>query len=723
MEYQRNALQERLRLYECAIGNMAEGFCMFDADARLVICNNRYIEIYDLPPELVMPGTHHARITEYRLAHGLKMVGTLQSFMEQHQSVTSRAATGVTVVQTQSGAMISIHHRNLPEGGWVATHWDVTDDLSRVVALEERESDLKLQNVRFDAALNNMAHSLCMFDREKRLVVCNDHYATLFGVPSWLTEPGAELGEILAHRRAAGIVPSGDSQRYLDPDQATFGEGELAKEEFKINNGRIISAIWRKMADGGWVATYEDITTQRQQQDRIRYLARHDPLTDLPNRAHFSEELDNIDACIARGERWTLLYFDLDYFKTVNDTLGHGVGDAVLTEVAARLKANCRDQDIVARLGGDEFALLVRSLDRPDDCAAVAQRIIDAMEQPILVDGHEVSIGVSIGIAVAPDDGSNAETLMHNADLALYRAKAEGRGNFQYFEAGMNAALQERRFMETGVRAALALKQFQLVYQPLIRLEDNSISSFEALLRWNHPARGLIPPDHFIPIAEEIGVMVPIGQWVLREACRTASKWPAGIRVSVNLSPAQFKARDLVSQVISALAESGLPGNRLELEITESLLLAETELTLQTLHKLRDLGVRVSMDDFGTGYSSLSYLRSFPFDKIKIDRSFVADLASHADNQAIVGAVISLGDSLGMATTVEGVETDEELSIIRAHGCQEVQGFLFSPPVSAIGATQLIAKFAKEIGVQRSEEKPGQREPELHRHATRAKSR
>ena len=558
IEDQCNALQERLRLYECAISNMAEGFCMFDADARLVICNDKYVEIYDLPPELVTAGTPHADIVEYRLAHGMKTVGTLQSFMEQHKSLTSRAATGVKIVQVQSGAMISIHHQNLPAGGWVSTHWDVTDDLSRVVALEAQEKDLKLQNFRFDAALNNMTHSLCMFDSTQRLVVCNEHYAKLFGVPSTLTEPGTKLGEILAHRMATGFVRSGDPQHYLNPAQETFGDCELIKEEFELNDGRIISTTCRKMADGGWVATYEDVTTQHQQQDRIRYLAGHDPLTDLPNRARFSEELDSIKRRIARGEKWALLYFDLDYFKTVNDTLGHGVGDAVLTEVAARLKTNCRDQDFVARLGGDEFAMLVGSLERLDEPAAVAQRIIDEMEPPLFVEGHEVSIGVSIGIAVAPDDGSDAESLMHNADLALYRAKAEGRGNFQFFEAGMNAALQERRFIETGVKAALALKQFRLVYQPLIRLEDNSISCFEALLRWDHPERGIIPPDQFIPVAEEIGLIVPLGEWVLRQACLDAATWPEDIRIAVNLSPSQLINQSLLPVVINALAMSGL---------------------------------------------------------------------------------------------------------------------------------------------------------------------
>ena len=689
---------EKLRLYELAMNNMAEGICMFDAGANLVMCNNRYVDIYELPPHLVVPGVAHTDIVAYRLAHGMKQVGTLQSFMELHKSITGRATTGVALVETRRGAMISIHHHNLPDGGWVATHSDVTEDLARVVALEAREGDLKLQNLRFDAAVNNMAQGLCMFDAGQRLVVCNGPYAVLYGLPAALTQPGTPLADILAHRAAHNLVPKADPQLYLDRRDELVTGGQVFKEEFELGDGRVVATTYHPMADGGWVATHEDVTVQRQQQDRIRHLARHDVLTDLPNRAYFGEQLTGIESRIARGEQWGLLYFDLDHFKSVNDTLGHTVGDALLREVAARLEQTRREHDVAARLGGDEFALLIGPLQRPDEAAVVAQRIVDAIAAPFLIEGHEVSIGTSIGIAVAPADGSDAISLMRNADLALYRAKAEGRGNFQFFEAGMNAALQERRFLETGIKAALALKQFRLVYQPLIRLEDRSISGFEALLRWDHPVRGLIPPDTFIPIAEEIGAIVPIGQWVLREACKTAATWPDSVRIAVNLSPAQFKSRDLVAQVVSALAEAGLAGNRLELEITESLLLVETEVTLQTLHRLREHGVRISMDDFGTGYSSLSYLRSFPFDKIKIDRSFVGNLGDHPDSQAIVQAVIGLGHRLGMATTAEGVETEDELNIITAQGCQEVQGFLFSPPITASAAKLLLNAFGGSAG-------------------------
>jgi diguanylate cyclase (GGDEF)-like protein len=378
-----------------------------------------------------------------------------------------------------------------------------------------------------------------------------------------------------------------------------------------------------------------------------------------------------------------VLCIDLDHFKDVNDTLGHAIGDKVLKQVSARLWGSTREDDVLARLGGDEFSLLLRSIDNPADAATIAERITRTMSTPFSIDGHQIVIGASVGIAMAPDDGETTDQLMKNADLALYRAKAEGRSTFHFFERGMDEAIQQRRVIEAGLRLALARNEFRLVYQPLVGLKEDRITCLEALLRWDHAERGTIAPNDFIPIAEETGLIVPIGEWVLREACRTAMTWPTPARVAVNLSTVQFKNKKLYETVVSALQESGLPPTRLELEITESLLLAESEPTLETLHKLRALGVRISMDDFGTGYSSLSYLRSFPFDKIKIDRSFMRDLESKGDSLAIIKAVIGLGHSLGMSTTAEGIETEEQLAAVREQGCNEVQGFLFSPPIDA----------------------------------------
>jgi diguanylate cyclase (GGDEF)-like protein len=446
------------------------------------------------------------------------------------------------------------------------------------------------------------------------------------------------------------------------------------------------------MKDGGWVTTHEDITEQRQQEERIRHLARHDALTQLPNRVQFLEEMAESEPGLERGEHLAVLCIDLDHFKAVNDTLGHSLGDKLLQQVSARLWGATRENDLLARLGGDEFALLLRDVDSPAEAAQIADRIVKALSNPFTIDGHQLVIGTSVGIAMAPQDGATSETLMKNADLALYKAKNEGRSTFHFFESGMDAAIQKRRTIEAGLRLALARGEFRLVFQPLVGLKENRITCLEALLRWDSAERGVISPAEFIPVAEETGLIVQIGDWVLREACRTAATWPAGVRVAVNLSAVQFKNKRLFETVEAALRETGLSPTRLELEITESLLLSDNEPTLKTLHRLRALGVRISMDDFGTGYSSLSYLRSFPFDKIKIDRSFMRDLKSKGDSLAIIKAVIGLGQSLGMSTTAEGIETEEQLDAVRAQGCNEVQGFLFSPPVSAAKVTEMLAE-------------------------------
>jgi diguanylate cyclase (GGDEF)-like protein len=405
----------------------------------------------------------------------------------------------------------------------------------------------------------------------------------------------------------------------------------------------------------------------------------------------FLEHMDLAQLRIQRGEHMAVLCIDLDHFKTVNDTLGHSAGDTVLEEVGKRLQECCRDADIAARLGGDEFAVVLGPLERPEDAAPIAGRVIKSVGEPFEVQDQAVQIGASVGIAVAPSDGESTDALMKNADLALYRAKKEGRGAYHFFEPGMDASLQARRAIEIGLRTALAKGELALVFQPQVNIEEGRICGCEALLRWNHPKRGTISPQEFIPVAEETGLIVQIGEWVLRQACAVAAGWPADISVAVNLSPVQFKNRHLVEQVVLALASANLDPKRLELEVTESLLLADTQATLETLHRLRSLGIRISMDDFGTGYSSLSYLRSFPFDKIKIDQSFVRNLSAEDGSLSIVKAVIGLGHSLGMSTTAEGVETAAQLRMVREEGCNEVQGFLFSPPLAADVVTRLFA--------------------------------
>ena len=450
----------------------------------------------------------------------------------------------------------------------------------------------------------------------------------------------------------------------------------------------------RSIAGEGWVVTLEDVSARKASEARADELARLDPLTGLPNRLLLRERLAEALARLQRnGEACALLLIDLDRFKPVNDTLGHPIGDALLAKVADRLRSTVRPTDTVARIGGDEFIILQTGIREAADTQALARRLVDLIGRTYMVEGHLLTIGASVGVALAPADGENADKLLKNADLALYRAKLDGRGTYRFFEPGMDARMQARRRLELDMRQALARREFQLHYQPQMQLDGDRLIGCEALIRWKHPERGMISPLDFIPLAEEIGLIVPIGEWVLRQACRDAMTWPAAMSVAVNVSPAQFKSDRLVETIISALASSGLSAKRLEVEITEGVLLQESEKTLQTLHRLRELGVRVSMDDFGTGYSSLSYLRSFPFDKIKIDRSFVKDLSSKPGGDAIIRAIAGLGKSLGMTTVAEGVETLEQMQRIRDEGCTDVQGYLISKPIPVDDLLQFIAGY------------------------------
>ncbi|MBQ1560395.1 EAL domain-containing protein [Caulobacter sp.] len=448
----------------------------------------------------------------------------------------------------------------------------------------------------------------------------------------------------------------------------------------------------------------EDIAERKRAEAQIARLAHYDPLTELPNRVLFQKSLAEALARRARnGDQLAVHFIDLDRFKTVNDTLGHPLGDALLRVAAERLRNCVREGDTVARLGGDEFAVVQTGLKDMTGATRLAERVVEAMSAPFDLQGHQVVIGASVGVSVAPSDGEDADELLKKADMALYRAKAEGRGAFHFFEHAMDEQLQARRALELDLRRALQAGEFELFYQPLYNLGDERVTGCEALLRWRHPERGMVSPADFIPLAEEIGLIVPLGEWVLRKACAEAAQWPDHVRLAVNLSPAQFRDRGLVRTVVSALAGSGLPAQRLELEITESVLLQDSQSNMTMLHDLKALGVRISMDDFGTGYSSLSYLRSFPFDKIKIDQTFVRDILEDSDAMAIIKAVLDLGSSMGIVTTAEGVETLEQLNALRGQGCAEIQGYFISRPAPA-------AEIAKMLGVEPVRETFSQRE-------------
>ena len=540
-----------------------------------------------------------------------------------------------------------------------------------------------------DAALNNMRQGLCMLNAKSDVVVVNRRFAQMFGIDYARIRPGMNMAEIFD--LAEQSVPFGTETRAANRDWArTLGrDGRSGKKTFARTDGRVFTISQDHMPESkGWVQTYEDITELRRAEDRITHMARHDPLTDLPNRRHFSDRLDDAVASIDSGAGFAVLCLDLDDFKAVNDTLGHHSGDELLCIVGQRLRGTAREADVVARLGGDEFAVLQLASNQPTAATALARRLVEVMREPIAIGNQRVQVGVSVGVALAPQDGQTAEALLRNADTALYRAKADGRGCYQFFDRAMDAEMQERRALELDLRRALAADEFVLHYQPIFNIAADQVSAFEALLRWQHPSRGVIPPLQFIPLAEQIGAIIPIGEWVLHQACAQAAKWPARIRIAVNVSPVQVKSANLVKTVRAALERSGLPAQRLELEITETALLGDDTAILDTLNRLRELGVAISLDDFGTGYSSLSYLRRFPFNKIKIDQSFIRDSTENSDSFAILRAVIGLGRSLGISTSAEGVETVEQLRRLKAEGCSEAQGFYFGAPQPAEEAIQ-----------------------------------
>jgi diguanylate cyclase (GGDEF)-like protein/PAS domain S-box-containing protein len=558
----------------------------------------------------------------------------------------------------------------------------------RTKTLREREAQLKAQNLRFEAAVNNMSQALLMFDGDARLVICNERYRRMYGLSRDVVKPGCTLRELLEHRNAVGSFAD-DIDQYIAQMTETLAGGTTHAKLVELPDGRTIAVLNHPMTDGGWVATHDDITERQRAERRIAHMARHDALTDLPNRVLFRERLADALAGVGRGAKLAVLYLDLDRFKGVNDTLGHPIGDELLKVVAGRLRHCVRDIDTVARVGGDEFAIIQTGIEQPLDTATLARRIGEAVRAPYDLAGHAVMVDTSIGIAIAPNDGVEPDGLLKAADMALYGAKADGRGTYRFFEAAMDMRMKARRELEIALRQALALGQFELHYQPLVNVDDRRITGCEALLRWNHPERGMISPAEFIPVAEEIGLIVPLGEWVLRKACNDAATWPDDIKIAVNLSPIQVTNQNLVPVVISALAAAGHSARRLEIEITESVLLQNTAANTATLHRLRELGVRISMDDFGTGYSSLSYLRKFPFDKIKIDRSFISGLPDDNEAIAIVRAVAGLAASLDMTATAEGVETAPQLEAVRALGCVEMQGYLFSRPLPLAQVTPL----------------------------------
>jgi diguanylate cyclase (GGDEF)-like protein/PAS domain S-box-containing protein len=796
-------LHEHNEQLNSAINNMSQGLCMFDADARLVVCNERYRQMYGLSADVVKPGCALEDLLRHRAETGT-FSGDIERYTADLLTPMRQAKTTDYVVVLADGRSISVVNWPMAGGGWVATHEDITESKRREASfrllfehspvpmwvydvetlrflavndaavahygyshdqfrtmtvcdirpVEERERfrhfvhayggahedeqtwrhlkadgceiqvgiysrtmtyegraaslvavhDLtsirradkqREQSERFlNAIIENIPVSIIVKEpHEQRYVLVNRAAEDLFGLPR--EKMIGKTSQDLFGQAGADLIRRNDEQLLNSPHQLFFHSHEI---ETPANGKHKVASKRLTILDDDGKPEYllglvEDVTERARAEERIAHMAHHDALTDLPNRTLLRERLEAALVYARRGESLAVHYLDLDHFKSINDTLGHSIGDELLKMVAERLRGCVREADTVARLGGDEFAIVQIGLNDITDAADLAQRILDLFRAPFEPGGHHITTDVSVGIAIAPNDGTEADQLLKNADLALYGAKADGRGTYRFFETEMDVRMKVRHSLEIDLRHALSNGEFELHYQPQINLLSNQVCGCEALLRWRHPERGMISPSEFVPVAEETGLIVALGEWVVRQACADAATWPAGIKVAINISPAQLMNQNLLPMVVNALAGSALQADRLEFEITEAVLLQNNEKTMAALHQLRGLGARIALDDFGTGYSSLSYLRRFPFDKIKIDRSFIQDLAGEGGALAIVQAIMNLAFSLNMTTTAEGVETEEQLEIVRALGCTELQGYLFSP---AKPAKDIVTLFTRE---------------------------
>ncbi len=553
----------------------------------------------------------------------------------------------------------------------------------------------RLEKQRLDTAVNNIPQGLIVYDDTAHVTVCNDRYIEMFGLSANVVKPGCTMQDLIYHRKETGSF-DGDVEKFCGNIINEVALGKMTHQIAEAPGGRAIQIINQPLKAGGWVATIEDVTERTLAEERIRHLAHYDPLTDLPNRALFHERLKHELTRIAPGEQLAVLYIDIDEFKSVNDTLGHLIGDELLKSVAVSLSGCTKGDDFVARLGGDEFAVVQTAVKSEAEVSDLATRIFDAIRAPYDCLGHQVTTDASIGVALAPQHGTDLHQILKNADLAMYAAKSAGRRTYRFFQPDMDAQVTARRLLEIDLRQAISDGALEVYYQPCLSLQDDAITGCEALLRWRHPVRGMVSPAEFIPIAEETGLINQIGEWVLTTACAEATTWPEHIKLAVNVSPVQFKSGTLALKIVGALAASGLAASRLELEITEAVLIRDDDAALAILHQLRDIGVRIALDDFGTGYSSLSYLQRFPFDKIKIDRCFVTDIEDPDGSSCIVQAVVNIAAARHMTTTAEGVETKQQQQILRMLGCSEMQGYLFSPAKPAAEIKQLFFAHAKK---------------------------
>jgi diguanylate cyclase (GGDEF)-like protein/PAS domain S-box-containing protein len=670
--------------FDAALANMPTGITMFDANGKLMVWNTKFLDLYGLSSDVVCSGADIHDIVAHRnqISGGLET--DVKTYVAEFRKKLLKDGKSVIPQRLENGRTISITNTAIASGGWVGIHEDITERVRDEEALFQKSAELARINLRFDTALSHMAQGLCMFDENKRLVVWNRRYAELYNVPAELLKVGTLYELILIDRVARGWIKADTSAEAVKAKVAELSN--LPRDSRRIDelaDGRFVQLSRQPMPDGGWLSIIEDITERRRAEAEIVHLARHDVLTGLANRAKFNEQLD---AVTQQSKQWgapiTIMMLDLDRFKAVNDTLGHPAGDLLLAEVGRRLQSTIRETDLLARLGGDEFAIIQQGTSNQHEGAiALALRIINAIAKPFDLNGHEASVGISIGITMAPEHGSEPEELLKHADLALYEAKASGRNDFRIYNTSMLEVVHTQQSAEDELRQAIANGEFEMHYQPVVEMKTGQVCGVEALVRWQHSTKGLIAPDHFIPLAESTGLINPLGEWILQQACKDAISWPEHIKLAINISTVQLNKGNLFEVILCALVESGLAPERLEFEITETSLLDNRETHLATIRQLKNLGISIVLDDFGTGYASVTCLTNFPFDKIKVDRTFTKDVLSRRDLAAVVSSVLALARGLGVVATVEGIETEEQLEYMRQAGVDLAQGYLFGRPV------------------------------------------
>ncbi|RXT48765.1 diguanylate cyclase [Bradyrhizobium betae] len=682
-EAQQRIESERQRL-DTALNNMSQGLILYDASGTIVTCNRRYADMFGLSHDVIKPGCHILEAMSHRKERDA-FSGDVEAFCADVMRVVAEGTVSTRIHELPNGRAFQVINTPLAQGGWVATIEEITERRNL-----EQERDRNYMFLR--EIIDHIPSQITVKDAQTRQYLLINRTAE---------EQFGQSSEVIIGKTPFDMYPDAIARIVTDDDgKALEAPGGLFKDEHawqsQTKGERYITSTRIGIRDKSGEPRYlisviEDVTERRRAHEKIAHMAHYDALTDLPNRTLFREQIERELEKVAGGQQFALLYIDVDEFKGINDSLGHHVGDELLKAIATRLRGCLKRGDLIARLGGDEFAVIQTAIKSSADVLSFVTRIYEAIRQPYHCLGHQLSTDASIGIALAPQDGTDLDQLIKNADLAMYGAKASGRRTHRFFEPAMDASARARLTLEQDLRQALVNGGFEIHYQPLVDLRTNEVSGCEALLRWRHPERGMISPAEFIPIAEDTGLITELGDWVLRTACNEAATWPVHVRVAVNVSPVQLKCDTLALRIAGALAASGLAPSRLELEITEAVLIRDDEAALSILHQLRSIGVRIALDDFGTGYSSLSYLKRFPFDKIKIDRCFVADIAETSGAPVIVQAVVNIAAASHMTTVAEGVETEAQREMLRALGCTEMQGYLFSKPKPAAEVRKLFS--------------------------------